>query len=140
MARYPRHPESSSGSISMNWWSPYVGLPFQEYHCWAVVAKIYRERLGIVLPVYEISAADYKNVHRAMEEGQRGEHWQAIDDPKEYDVALMSHTHSSLLSHVGLMVNSRHVLHTSHLTSSVVVPINHFSVKNRILGFRRHTT
>lgn len=126
------------------WWGPYVGLPFGEgpgdVTCWSLVARVYRDRLGIDLPDYgEISARDLARVARRMGADSAAEPWLPVASPREYDVAIMrSGRGGQPICHVGIMVNASQMLHVEASTASVVVPVNHVSIRHRIAGFRRY--
>lgn len=129
----------------MDWWSEYVGLPFQDggrgpqaYDCWGLVVRVYQDRLGIALPSYgEISARDLARIARAMEAG-KDDGWQVIETPQALDVALMrSGRGGQRVVHVGVMVDARRVLHVEEAAAAAVVPVAHFSVAGRIIGYRR---
>lgn len=129
----------------MDWWSDYVGLPFQDggrgphvYDCWGLVVRIYRDQLGVTLPSYgEISARDLVRIARAMEAG-KDDGWQEITSPQALDVVLMrSGRGGQCVVHVGVMVDTRRVLHVEEAAAAAVVPVAHFSVAGRIMGYRR---
>lgn len=126
----------------MAWWSDYIGLPFGEgageVTCWSLVARVYREHLAIDLPAYgEISARDLVRVARTME-ARKDDGWQVVTDPQAFDVCLMRAPRGgAVVAHVGVMVNASSVLHVEAASAAVVVPVRHFTVAGRILGFRR---
>ena len=126
----------------MHWSSSYVGTPFGESSgevtCWSLVCSVYRSMLGIDLPEYgEISARDLVRVARRMEEG-KNDGWLEVHEPEEFDVVMMrSGRGGATVVHVGVMVSRTHMMHVELATATVVVPITHFSVSGRILGFRR---
>ena len=128
----------------MRWVDRYIGIPFVDggrtikgLDCWGLFRLVYSEQFGIELPSYgEISAMDLLTVARAINGGQ--EDWFVPPDPREFDaVALRLYSHG-WIAHVGVLTDPKHVLHIEHNTDSVVVPINHHTVKHRIAGFRRH--
>lgn len=126
------------------WWAPYIGLPFGEgpgeVTCWSLIARVYRDRLGVDLPAYgEISARDLARVARRMGADSAVEPWLPVSAPRALDVAIMrSGRGGNMICHVGVMVNASGLLHVEEATASVVVPINHYSVRSRIAGFRRY--
>jgi len=128
------------------WAAPYVGLPFGAgpgaVTCWSLVVQVYADRLGIALPAYgDISAHDLARVARTMGREHLGDHWQAVADPRAFDVALMrSGRGGSRIVHVGVMVDADRLLHVEEATASVVVPISNYTVRARIAGFRRYRT
>lgn len=129
----------------MTWVAAYVGLPFGEgageVTCWSLVRRVYSERMGIDLPEYgEIPASDLLAVAREMEAGQRLAPWRAVDAPLMGDVCLMrsGRVGGRRVVHVGVMVDASHVLHVEAASNAVVVPVTHFSVAGRIMGYRRY--
>ncbi|WP_439561161.1 hypothetical protein [Roseinatronobacter sp.] len=119
----------------MMWWGRYIGLPYEQAHCWELVRRVYAERLGVQLPAYgEVDARDLVRVAREIDRGQ--DRWQPVDLPAEYDGVLMRGRRG--IWHVGVMTDARHVLHTERATSAVRVPLDHLSIKGRIAGFRRY--
>lgn len=125
----------------MIWHGKYIGLPFGEgagqLTCWGLVRRVYADQLGIELPTYgEISAHDLARIARAME-AVKDDGWEACD-PEEYAVCLMrSGRGGPRVVHVGVMVDQSRVLHIERATSACVIPLSHFSVAGRIIGFRR---
>lgn len=129
----------------MDWWADYIGLPFQDggrgpvsYDCWGLLRRVYADRLGVDLPSYgEISARDLMRVARAMDAG-RGDGWHAVPVPAPLDVVGMrSGSGGHRLVHVGVMVDVQRLLHVEAASAAVVVPITHFSVAGRIVGYWR---
>lgn len=126
----------------MDWYAKYIGLPFGEGQgevtCWSLVARIYRECLAIDLPAYgEISARDLVRVARTME-ARKDDGWQAVTDPQAFDVCLMRAPRGgAVVAHVGVMIDAQRVLHVEAASAAVVVPVKHFTVAGRILGYRR---
>ena len=126
----------------MSFWGKYIGVPFVDggrdlagFDCWGAIWLAYAER-GIDLPDYgEISALDLRRVAREIEGGQ--EAWQPVEEPREFDVVLLRLYNRRWIGHVGLMVDGRRMLHTEKACSAVVVPLNHYTVRDRIAGFRR---
>lgn len=126
----------------MDWYAKYIGLPFGEavgqVTCWSLVSRVYRDCLGLELPAYgEISARDLVRVARTME-ARKDDGWLAVSDPQAFDVCLMRAPRGgSVVAHVGVMVDALRVLHVEAASAAVVVPVKHFTVAGRILGYRR---
>lgn len=124
------------------WFAPYVGLPFGEgpgeVTCWELVRRVYADQLGEALPAYgEISARDLVRVARAME-GAKDDGWFAPADRRALDVCLMrGPSGGRLVVHVGVLVDAARLLHVEAASAAVIVPLTHFSVAGRILGYRR---
>ncbi|WP_164681912.1 C40 family peptidase [Fuscovulum blasticum] len=127
------------------WWEAYVGLPFVDggrgpdaYDCWGLVRQVYADLLGIDLPSYgEISAMDLIRIARTMRAGA-DDGWRVPAIPDELDVVLMRGTGGrSSVVHVGVMVSQTRLLHIEAGSGAVVVPVSHWSVAGRIIGWRR---
>ncbi len=131
--------------MTMPWHSRFVGIEFDDdniigWHCWGLVVAVYADQLDIVLPSYgEVTATDLLKAARQIATGQAvTENWCDVAEPQVYDVVLMRLPTSSIVAHVGVMVDSRHVLHIEERIHSAVVPLKHFSIRNRIAGYRRY--
>ena len=120
------------------WWAKYVGLPYEEAHCWELVRRVYAAERDIDLPTYgEIDAAKLVEVARAMAEAQAAEIWSPVQQGEAFDVALLRGR--AQVWHVGIMVGPRHILHTERATNAVVVPLAHPLIAGRVTGYRRYT-
>ena len=130
---------------SQPWWGTYIGIPFgeapRELTCWGLVRRIYADRLGIDLPAYgEVSARDLARIARTMAAHQ-DDGWRLPDQPQAYDVVLMrGHGGGSRAVHVGVLVDPQRMIHVEAASATVVVPTRHWSVAERILGYRRHAS
>ncbi len=127
----------------MTWWGRYVGVPYGgeegEETCWTLVRRVLFEQRGVSLPDYgEIRADDLAAVARGLRDGAEADQWRAVDVPCAFDVVLMRHPQHARVGHVGVMVSGYAVLHVERASASAVVPIDHFAISSRILGFRRH--
>ena len=58
----------------------------------------------------------------------------------EFDVVVLGRYTSRFPGHVGIMIDDHRVLHTEQSCNACVVSFNNPSVRERILGFRRHVT
>lgn len=128
-----------------DWWARYVGVPFVDggrgpdgYDCWGLVREVYARELGIMLPSYgEISAHDLAQIAREMRT-RADDGWRAPPAPAPFDVCLMrGPSGRAAVVHVGVMVDADRVLHVEAATAAVVVPVRHYSIAGRILGYRR---
>lgn len=130
----------------MTWAIDYVGAPYVEgargpkaYDCWGIVRQVFRDRLGVELPVYgDIGADDLRRVAREISRGRDTWPWSPVDQPREFDVAVMSRPGGRAPVHVGVCVGPSAVLHTEKATGAVLVPLSSPFVRFRILGFRRY--
>lgn len=130
------------------WHHAYIGIPFLDggrtvagADCWGLVRLIYRRELSVDLPSYgDTSAADLIRVARTMATDKDGEAWQSVEpgELKPFDVVVMRFIGRSLIGHVGLAIDRVNVLHIERATSAVIVPRDHWSIRERIACYRRH--
>lgn len=124
----------------------FVGIPFREggdsrsgAHCWGLVRLVYREDYGIDLPEHaEITSRDLLALARVIDDESAGDPWRKVEDPQPGDVVVMGMHGRRFPVHVGVYWHGGKVLHVEKATASVCVPIDHFSVRGRVLGFFRH--
>lgn len=130
----------------MMWTADYIGKPFADggrgpgsYDCWGLIFSVYRDRLGIDLPAYgEISAADILRIRREISTRVGDDIWDRVQHPQEFDVAVMRLPTGKAHGHVGVMVNSRCVMHVERASHVAIERIDGVTIRNRILGFYRH--
>ncbi len=127
----------------MHWSSRYVGLEFSEtMRCYDLVRLVLKAERQIELPDYaDISAEDAIRVSNALgAPSTEAVPWAEVAAPdlRPFDVVVMLRRRSREPGHVGILTDARHVLHIEKVTRSVVVPLSHFSISSRIIGFRRH--
>lgn len=146
MANVARHEIENAGAVPMKWTGDYVGIPFADggrdrngCDCWGLVALVYREQLQIELPAYgDISAHDLVQVASKISAGaDDAEVWLPVTEPRMYDVVVMRAWGERIAGHVGIYVDGS-VLHSEAKTDTVMVPLSHFTVVRRIVGFRRN--
>lgn len=122
----------------------YIGLPFGtgpgQVTCWSLVRKVYADWFSVVLPEFgDIDPRDLVRVAREMQRGDDGLCWQEPDSPVTGDVVLMrSGRGGRAVCHVGILADARRLLHAEEDTGSVLVPIDHFTIRHRIAGYRRY--
>lgn len=128
----------------MDWWADYIGLPFGtglgEVTCWSLVRQVYAERLEISLPEFgDIDPRDLARVAREMRDGKDSGPWCEPARPGVFDVVLMRSARGGrAVCHVGLVADVRRVLHAEEASGTVLVPIDHITIRGRIAGFRRY--
>lgn len=128
----------------MEWFSRYVGRPFGrgpgEVTCWSLVREVYARELQIDLPEFgDIDPCDLIRVAREMRAGKDAGPWCEPRRPGVFDVVLMRSARGGrAVCHVGLIADVAVVLHAEEATGSVLVPIDHFTIRGRIVGFRRY--
>ena len=130
-------------------WGVYVGLPFGhgagEVTCWSLVRRVYRDVCSVDLPEYgDVDAHDLARVAREIKGGMAAPwsgDWCDVSGraPVALDIVLMrSARGTGPVCHVGLIAGPGMLLHAEEATGSVLVPLDHYTVKGRILGLRRY--
>ncbi|WP_429153915.1 NlpC/P60 family protein [Aminobacter sp. BE82] len=135
-------------SQNRSWLNRYVGAPFASrgrmlagLDCWGLLRLIYAQELGIELPSYgEIAAHDLVRVSREITAGKDGEAWADVDrsELRAFDVVVMRYHGSRRIGHVGVAVDASTLIHVEEASAAVVVPLAHFTIRERIECFRRH--
>ena len=129
--------------------SRYLRIPFTDEgagwdgcHCWGLVCLVYREELGITLPLFDsIPSTSLREAARKITE--RGRAWEQVTDPRPFDVAIMRGASViggrsfSVHCHVGLVVDGAQILHTEEGVGPVVIPLKDPLISHRIVEFRR---
>lgn len=132
----------------MKWFDKYVGAPFLDggrsidgVDCWGLVRLIYERELQIDLPSYaDVSARNLIEVARNIARGKDGEEWIDVipSAVAEFDVCVLKHYGKNRVGHVGVMLNSKTLLHIEESCNAVAVPISHYTIKERVACYRRH--
>ena len=107
--------------------------------CWGLFRLIYQEQLGIDLPTYgETSALDLRAVARKISAGCDGEKWAVVEVPSAFDGVVMRLYDRSWIGHVGVAIDAKRMIHIEAGIDAAVLQLNHFTVRDRIAGFRRY--
>lgn len=132
----------------MNWVGKYVGIPFksqgrdeQGCDCWGLVRLVYTKELQITLPSYgEISATDLASVADNISQSYALEPWVEVvrKDVRPFDVAVMKFHGSRHIGHVGVIVDSKNLIHTEKNFDAAIVPLDHLTLRHRLVSYRRH--
>jgi cell wall-associated NlpC family hydrolase len=129
---------------------PFVndGMSFDGCHCWGLVRLIYANECGIDLPAYaSTTATDTDEVTGFVSSDSAARPWQAVvslGEERAFDVVVMRGVFESNGRrvtgpvHVGIIVAPNMMLHVQSGKNSVCVPLNHPSIKKRILSIHRH--
>jgi cell wall-associated NlpC family hydrolase len=136
--------EACTGSVLLSWWRPYIGLPFGtgpgQVTCWSLVRRVYADWLGTDLPEFgDIDPRDLYRVAREIQRGDDGLTWCEPSVPLPGDVVLMrSGRGGRAICHVGVLAAPGRVLHAEEATGTVLVSLDHYSIRARVAGFRRY--
>jgi cell wall-associated NlpC family hydrolase len=105
----------------------YIGLPYDIHNknglnCWALVAKVYKDRFGASIADYPSPSNNIRDIAAtftaAFANGEHGFTQQA--SPKDYDVVIFKKmTRFNFIFHCGIWIDGR-VLHSSSRSGGVV--------------------
>lgn len=131
----------------MSTFEKFVGIPwadkgssFEGCNCWGLVALVYRECLGITLPLYsdEYVTLEDKQAIAALIEGHKDD-WVPVPDrdEKPFDGVLMAS--GGVLNHIGIVVGKRRFLHIRRGSFSGIERYHSFKLSNlKLAGFFRY--
>jgi cell wall-associated NlpC family hydrolase len=134
---------------NQNIWSKYLSIPFVDSSstfdgcsCWGLIRLAYKTELGIELPEYaEIKSTDLIRIIKELTtEAEKIDPWLPVAQDRilPFDVCLMYIQHKRTIGHVGIVTHNKKVLHTEKGVGVALVPLNHYTIRERIAGFRRH--
>jgi cell wall-associated NlpC family hydrolase len=121
-----------------HWVNDYIGLPFEEFNCWDLFRKVYREQFNIHLP-------DFKNEYNSHMDGRRIKkimrrelylNWSKKEIPKIGDGIALNIRDEPW--HVGIVVSDESMLHTYNKISSCIESFKGPMWQNNIVGFYRY--
>jgi cell wall-associated NlpC family hydrolase len=124
----------------------YVGLPWLErgrdrdgLDCWGLLALVYAERLGVLLPSYRDdyqTTADTEAVAGLIENHIAPWHPVPLGEERVGDALLMSV--GGRPRHVGVVVCPGLVLHIERRAGSLIESYHSMRLRRRVLGVYRH--
>lgn len=130
--------------MSTRWVERYLGVPFVANGntlagcgCFGLVRIVMAEQAGIILDQRgELSGGALRELSRGRVP-PAPDIWQRLDEvetARKFDLVVMT----GRPFHIGIVVASRTVLHVEADSDSVMVAIDHPSIRDRILGVYRH--
>ncbi|MFA7287330.1 MAG: NlpC/P60 family protein [Melioribacteraceae bacterium] len=125
--------------------SEYCDVPFLEkgrsiegWDCWGPAYIIYKNRLGIELPLY---TDRYKNTEDEKELGRLiGKEklmWEEVDNPEPYDLVNLRLKNQPM--HVGVCIGNGKFLHCMENVGTTVEKLKSLTWRDRIIGFYRYS-
>jgi len=121
----------------------YIGIPYKDKgrtfngcDCYGLLMLWYKNELSIDIPDVNVSASQpRRSLAKYLEEISK--HWKEVKTPtKNCGVAMcLNEEHPSLVTHFGVMIDEKRMLHTYENTNSHIIDIDHPTVKNQIKGF-----
>lgn len=120
----------------MNRYIKYIGLPFQKYDCFNLVKLIYKEVYGKY-----ILSTDVKHYESDLiNQSYLGEvdNWIEVKESLEGDIVAirLDSNYPHLVTHFGVMINDKQMIHTTEKTNCVVENITKYY--KLVAGFYRH--
>lgn len=127
------------------WQNKYIGIPFEEkgrsaqgLDCWGLVALIYKQERGIILPdyldVYE-TTNDREILAKTIRE-ERESKWIDPKEPKEFDVIILNMR--GVPMHCGIVIRPGLMIHSSKDINTVIEKYDSMRWKNKVMGFARY--
>jgi cell wall-associated NlpC family hydrolase len=130
----------------MSWTDAYINIPFlydgrdkNGLDCWGLVWAVYVDQLGIILPDYKGMFTDGSLptlLRRAKLMDAEREKWERrsqYESPQPFDVILLRT--KGVPSHVGVVIDSRRMLHITEGINSCVEDYTGLMWKDRVIGF-----
>jgi hypothetical protein len=133
------------------WANLYLQLPFKPFgrdrsgvDCWGLVALVYAEQLGLVLPQFDgVDPSDNATIADVV--GRERLSWRpvALEARAAFDVVVMrariirDGRAMTPEMHLGIVTPERRILHIRKETGVTCVPVDHPSVARLIAGVYR---
>ena len=132
----------------MSWASAYIGRA--DMHCWALVRTVYAEQCGVTLPEYaEVDYREMTAIAEAVSRDSRLPTWTQVfpfpGTEVPLDVVIMKgwlpcsdgKVRRGVI-HAGIITRTGYIMHTDLNYSVVEVPLNHMTVRGKLVGCYRH--
>lgn len=88
------------------WTDDYIGIPYSQLRCDDLIARIYKDRLGVVLPGNSL---------------EWPHHCSVVTDIQAFDILVINIRGEPESTHLGLAVNDSDMLHSSEVCGGVVL-------------------
>lgn len=120
----------------MNNYIKYIGLPFEKYDCFNLVKLIYKEVHN--KQILDTNVKHYES--DLINQSYLGEvdNWVEVKEPLEGDIVAirLDSNYPHLVTHFGVMINDKQMIHTTEKTNCVVENITKYY--KLVAGFYRH--
>lgn len=120
----------------MNNYIKYIGLPFQQYDCFNLAKLILKENFNI--DTINTNVKHYES--DLINQSYLGEvdNWVKVKTPLEGDIVAirLDSNYPHLVTHFGVMINNKQMIHTTEKTNCVVENITKYY--KLVAGFYRH--
>lgn len=127
----------------MNFDKRFVGIPFVPYgrtfqgaDCYGILSLYYKENLNIDLPDLRINPDDTKKIFETFL-NEISSNWKEIKRPEPNCAVAMatSEKYPKRITHVGIMLDNKRMLHTFKRMGSHVIRIDSPIISTQIRGF-----
>lgn len=120
----------------MNRYLKYIGLNFKDYDCFNLVKLIYKEVHN--KQILDTNVKHYES--DLINQSYLGEvdNWVEVKEPLEGDIVAirLDSNYPHLVTHFGVMINDKQMIHTTEKTNCVVENITKYY--KLVAGFYRH--
>ena len=120
----------------MNNYIKYIGLPFEKYDCFNLVKLIYKQEYD----KYILNTDVKHNQSDLINQSYLGEvnNWVEVKTPLEGDIVAirLDSNYPHLVTHFGVMINDKQMIHTTEKTNCVVENISKYY--KLVAGFYRN--
>lgn len=111
----------------------FIGIPFNELDCYALIRAIYAKEHGIILPDPNIRFDESQKIyHKFAYEISRN--WERCECEKGSVVAIC-YIHPRIVTHFGYVVDEHKFIHTLEETGAILDNLKDY--KTRIEGYYR---
>jgi cell wall-associated NlpC family hydrolase len=124
----------------------YIQVPFLEkgrskegWDCWGLAFVIYKDVLGIHLPLYiedYVSTGQKDLLGNLITEEKRK--WQQVDQPQKFDLMIIRLRGRPM--HIGLYLGGGKFIQALEKSGTVIERVDSIAWKNRILGYYRYVS
>ena len=121
----------------MSWSNKYIGIPYADRDCYALVRLVLEQECGTLIPPPENEVSTYTTTGEAQPIVES--YWNPVplDERRPMDVALFQGTE---LCHCGVLVGRDRFLHTSEPTGAIVESLRDRYWSQRLEGVYRPKT
>ncbi len=105
--------------------------------CWGLVMEVCR-RYGVTMPDFTVGAFDYAAINKLANKARGSGVWEEVIRPEDKDAPLvvLMRIHSGLITHAGVFIGKRRIIHTMKMTGVIISWVN--GLKSRIVGYYRY--
>ncbi|KQS95400.1 NlpC/P60 family protein [Rhizobium sp. Leaf386] len=131
--------------MTMHWSAAFVGMPYEDFgrtesgcDCWGLIRLVLTSIKGLALPSYDdVSPEELSEIAAIVRREIDAGTWFPAETAREFDVSVFRRGRFD--SHVGIMVDSRRMLHADKYAGGARVErIDTSRWTSQFVGFFRH--